>query len=678
MPKQIDIIEQKSIFSRLMAQENISVLVKNVDTAYFDLKNRELVLPAMKDSVPEKVYNMFTSHEVSHGINTPLDEWNRAINVIRIPFSLLNIVEDSRIEKLIQRRYPGLKYDFIPAWNTLRVQYDAFGLKGKSPNALDFIDRFNIYYKCGIASGIKFSSEEQVYVDKAKNLESFDDVIQLCKELIQFEKEKEEQQKSKIKKETGEEGDPAPGKTSPQKMQGEKCDDNKEQGKTDSQEIKMEMSEQDFLDNLENSIKTDRSLQEARKQFNSSGDIYNTTIPNLNLKSIIVPYHEAQNILRRWKPSLTDHMYENYVASNKPMVMHLLKEFQIKKNAKEFTKSATSKTGDLDLNKIHSYKYSEDLFKKISITNKGKSHGLVIYLDWSGSMNPILQDSIIQLMCITDFCRKASIPFDVYSFENGNTSYTKSNFLGKAGNLHIDRFNLVQLLSHKMTNVEYRNMQKYLLHLGHLYKNDTSNNLYTMLPNHFKTNGTPLNGAIVAATEMVPEFKAKYNLDVVNTIFITDGDSQDIHSYYSESGSQEHFYGDDMRVFIKDPKSGHSVCVPRSRFQITEALLMLLRYRTKSNVVGFFLSDITSKVKLISKYDASMATADFFEKNGFAPITNQGYTEYYVINSSKLKIDNRELNVQESLEKLGEMFTSISEAKMKNRILLSKFIDMIV
>ena len=58
----------------------------------------------------------------------------------------------------------------------------------------------------------------------------------------------------------------------------------------------------------------------------------------------------------------------------------------MKKSADEYRRAATSKTGVLDTNKLHTYKYNDDIFKKVTVIPEGKNHGLVMYLDWSGSM----------------------------------------------------------------------------------------------------------------------------------------------------------------------------------------------------------------------------------------------------------------------------------------------------
>ena len=57
--------------------------------------------------------------------------------------------------------------------------------------------------------------------------------------------------------------------------------------------------------------------------------------------------------------------------------------------------------------KLHTYKYNEDLFKKVSVIPDGKNHGLVFILDWSGSMGTVLKDTVKQLYSLLWFCKSA-------------------------------------------------------------------------------------------------------------------------------------------------------------------------------------------------------------------------------------------------------------------------------
>ena len=49
----------------------------NVETAYFDLKARKVVLPNWKDMPPE-LYDLLLGHEIGHALVTPLEGWHDA------------------------------------------------------------------------------------------------------------------------------------------------------------------------------------------------------------------------------------------------------------------------------------------------------------------------------------------------------------------------------------------------------------------------------------------------------------------------------------------------------------------------------------------------------------------------------------------------------------------------
>ena len=72
----------------------------------------------------------------------------------------------------------------------------------------------------------------------------------------------------------------------------------------------------------------------------------------------------------------------------------------------------------MDCSKLHTYRFNEDLFKKVTVVPDGKNHGLIFILDWSGSMAQCMMDTIKQLYNLIWFCQKVQIPFEVYAFSN--------------------------------------------------------------------------------------------------------------------------------------------------------------------------------------------------------------------------------------------------------------------
>ena len=106
-------LDYKDIVGKLMSQENISVVHRqHYQTAAFDLESRTLFLPEFAN-LSENVYDLLIGHEVSHALNTPKEGWHTAIDEKGANFkSFLNVVEDARIERMIQDKFPGLRNSF--------------------------------------------------------------------------------------------------------------------------------------------------------------------------------------------------------------------------------------------------------------------------------------------------------------------------------------------------------------------------------------------------------------------------------------------------------------------------------------------------------------------------------------------------------------------------------------
>ena len=68
---------------------------------------------------------------------------------------------------------------------------------------------------------------------------------------------------------------------------------------------------------------------------------------------------------------------------SKKTVNYMVKEFEMKKSADQYAMLATSKTGTLDMGALHTYKFNDDLFKKVTTLPGATNHGMVMVLDWS-------------------------------------------------------------------------------------------------------------------------------------------------------------------------------------------------------------------------------------------------------------------------------------------------------
>ena len=105
-------MQSKSILAKLLANENISVHHGNYPTAFFDVEKRILGLPMFKDFGSKDTVDLFLGHEVGHALFTPYEGWHDSPAQAEVPRSFLNVVEDVRIERKIQAKYPGLISSF--------------------------------------------------------------------------------------------------------------------------------------------------------------------------------------------------------------------------------------------------------------------------------------------------------------------------------------------------------------------------------------------------------------------------------------------------------------------------------------------------------------------------------------------------------------------------------------
>ena len=168
------------------------------------------------------------------------------------------------------------------------------------------------------------------------------------------------------------------------------------------------------------------ALEEALKDLIDNEGLENiyVELPEVDLKKVIVPNAEAHNqcdvMWRDYQTSdcfdVIDNQYQKHKKSAQKEVNYLVKEFECKKAADSYARATTARTGVLDCSKLHTYKYNEDLFKKVTTLADGKNHGLIFILDWSASMSNVLVDTLKQLYSLIWFCKKVSIPFEVYAF----------------------------------------------------------------------------------------------------------------------------------------------------------------------------------------------------------------------------------------------------------------------
>ena len=144
----------KESLAKLLAQEDLIVETRNVESAQFNVETRVLTLPNWKHTSTEVVDSLI-AHEVGHALYTP-NEWDF---LDEVPIAFVNVTEDIRIEKLMKRRYEGIAKTFYKGYKKLEEE-DFCNIKGSGVDVgtLSLQDKLNIHYKIGNFVKVPFNA----------------------------------------------------------------------------------------------------------------------------------------------------------------------------------------------------------------------------------------------------------------------------------------------------------------------------------------------------------------------------------------------------------------------------------------------------------------------------------------------------------------------------------------
>ena len=761
-----NLVEQKSMLAKLMAAENITVEHKKIPTAAFDIKNRVLYLPILKWKPGSDVYDLFCAHEVGHALWTPFDGWHSSISEKGKGYkSFLNVIEDARIEKKIKRKFAGARKCMLGGYIEL-MDEDFFGLRkmGVDANDLGLIDRINLYTKAGTQYSIDFTDEEREWVEKVMRTETWEDVVEVTDALYEWCKEnesetdnsygdfdendeddwnedydpddyEEDENTSSIgsgeKKSDDDSEKSEENKTKPSSKSNEDSDEEKDGSETSSNNFEGGKSDpfsdnrEDFAggsnDNNEPTSMTDEAFRENEKELSDMSDNVSVpkylTFPKINTSSIVVDHkviHEELNNYYNKNEGAVDtgnEMLKTFKKNNGKMISYMVKEFEMKKAADIHRRAYTSKRGTLDMNKIHAYKYSDNIFRQITNLPEGKNHGMVMFIDWSGSMHGYMKDTIEQLINLTMFCQKVQIPFEVYAFtdhyrdyncdddrnnhhwsRNRDSGYDETSAGKKISNykkndlIISQHLRLMTLFSSKMKGRELTEAYRNILLVGDTFANyyGYRDNPYFGAPNNFSLSGTPLDATILCAKTIVEEFKTKTKAQIVNVVFLTDGQSNRSNEFLGDDGCTQHI--DRKNFHIDDPVTRTRIYPNRESGKLmdtTSIFLLALKKQLGINLLGFFLTSGSGRRTagnmsyIMERYPRDEEITKF-RKEKFLIETKTSYDELYIINTKGLEIDEVDhmdaVEVGSTKAQIRRALKKNTSGKLQNRMLLNAFI----
>ena len=769
-------IKDKSTLVKLLAEEDVTVSYQKVSTASFNPNTREVVLPIWKDK-SEAVMDMISLHEVGHALYTPVDLLEKGFEK-KVKHSFLNVLEDVRIEKMIQDKYLGSVRVFKKAYTEL-LEKDFFNINGKDLSKLNLIDRINMHYKN--VPNVPFDDNELEWVEKANKTKTVDDVLNLAVELQEWmynqEKDTESDEMFKMDlpfdmKESEDEPEDEKEENKSSNMESQDTDDTEESedegsdsgngtSKEDDKKNTEELEDKGFAKSNEGQDEFEgiESLTDAnymmKQEMASDKDALNhvtLNIPKINLDKAIVDYKRVNKELttfykEKCKGNESNTKFMQFIVKDikrfekeqKPVISYMVKEFEMRKAADLYKRSTVSKTGSLNMDKLHSYSYNEDIFLKMNVEPGATNHGLVMFVDWSGSMSDNFHNTLKQTLNLVWFCKRVNIPFEVYGFSNQyshgeTTTINEKAQTPKQNDLVVNDCTLLNLLSSRANKNEF---QESLINFWAIsnYWCDRYNYggidvgedrcVYPIyVPSSYNLGSTPLNHTIIYAMDLLPKFKKDNGLQKVHTVFLTDGASNSIQNSYQWGKMQNYdkltkefvYNGEFIPTYYDKSCSDITLIDPvtNKKYEMkyndkknpysyrgfgydtqTNILVEFLKSRVPGmNVVNFFIAgrnrkgtvsknDIEYIFGLSSwdEYEEVKKIQKFIKKHNYAVCTTSAWDEMYVLpGGEKLDISSDDMSeVQPGAKKteLKRAFGKMSSGKRNSRPVLNKFVGMI-
>ena len=696
-------LEVKGTLAKLLATEDLVVEHRRVETAQFDVDRRVLTLPLWEAS--DNIIDVLVAHEVGHALYTPnIDPDCKA------PQQFLNITEDVRVEKLMKRKYLGIGKSFYRGYKELN-EMDFFELRDL--DTYNLADKINLHFKIGPFLGIKFTQQEQEIVDVIEKSETFEEAIAAAETLYNYCREEQRKENQQRREESS-----TPEVSVGSNDSSSDIDSNNNSPVSDSSSSNdVEGGSSSSPDDTGNddsdvTVETQKSLGGNLQKLAQKDQFHEYVYiekPHMIPDEIIVRNEEISEVCEEFwdriyaaplnKSSYLDYADDALVQYKKDAekeVNYLVKEFECRKSADAYARAATARTGVLDTTKLHTYKYNEDLFKKVTVLPDGKNHGLLFLLDWSGSMHNMLASTVKQLLNLVWFCKKVQIPFRVYGFTNcyyadvDDTSYyhrrSEQSLIKepKRNEIWIDEsYRLLEFLTSEGNAKDFERQLRTFWRMAYSMNRDTR---CFDIPQRFQLSGTPLDTSLIVLHEIIPQFKKKYGLEKVQTIILTDGESEPL-GYGRKTENPRTL---DIKIFKRQVRSRHVYIRDRklgTTYRLEEWIKgtdVLVRYLQDTfpdvNFIGIRLTSNGDFSKMLRwwglQYDEKIH--ERWKRDKSAAIDLGSYSKFFAISTKEMNNDVEfDPPFMASKAQIKSAFKKSLNKSKFNRKILSEFVELV-
>ena len=714
---------------KLLAKENITIQHGNYQTAWFDIKNRSLGLPLWKDMSKDE-YDLLVGHEVGHALETPYEGWHDSKEKLEgCPRSYINVIEDARIERKIQSRYPGLVGCFSRGYKKLFDKGFFGDISQYDWNEIKLIDKINLKAKIGPLLDVPFSKEEKVYFDRAITTDTFEEVVELVRDILAYTKENEPElldtpEQEAAQEETTQEETNVEVEATDEELEelfGESpkvSDKDAEDGEEEEAESSAgdeESSDEDDSESTneaspepeydEDTSITDQMFRSKEGELlDSDGQgkqpLVISQFDKTLAKHAIIDFPELMNqraetvseskyymdMMERWNNPKWG--FKKYIKETKKSVQVAVREFEMRKAAYQYSRATTAKTGSIDVNKLWSYRTNDDIFLKQTKLADAKDHGMLLLIDYSGSMSGSMKQVMEQVIHTILFCKAVAIPFEVYAFTSTNKKFDaiwhRENPLHvPPGHVDLDGVCVTQLIHSRLKKAEFEGALKWLYaRTKSTHWDDTPKG------NAEDWGSTPLNQALMAFDTVIKRFKSKHAVQKLNFITFTDGDANRLqcHGHY-DTDADLTSTNREIKINVGGVWAESKDNRPKN---ITTSILKAIKKKHGTNNIGFFMADDNREWKwrlnALSfetgsyNYNSEQARKMYnkeYKKNKCVNVQNVfGYDEYYMVKGGKdlsTDADDFEVDHNATDKAIGTAFKKYSQSKKTNKVLLTKF-----
>jgi len=707
------------MFARALATENIFVSFdEGAKTATFNLQSRVLTLPNWK--VSNILRDMLVAHEVAHALFTPPEVHMKAIADAearklhkRGYQACLNVIEDARIERLIKEKFPGCRRDFYAGYKEI-LALDVFKINGVDLSELSIVDKVNLYFKFGTFGllNVPISANEQKIIDRVQVAKTYEDVVAIANDLYEMFAD---ECKQKNKKMNGDDEEGGEGNKIPTDL-GDALSEKSGEGKGKQK------------------LQTPPFPSYALPKMDSSKTIlpYTTILAEIDAR-IKELQKDKENYARFEKVMpFVSQSYDKYRSEAAGMVRELAMQFERRKAAEEIRNERQKPSGNINPDRLHQFRTHDDIFLRNLIKHEGKKHGMVMLIDWSGSMAECVDGLVRQVLLLTWFCRKIKVPYEVYLFtdatflhadpssnesDQSKAMLSQTDSVKAANTFEFSPIHLRQVFTNTMSDEEHDRVAKMLWAKAMSCDRNAFDSqpelrcdAYALVyssPSVFNMNSTPTIESLMAMHDYLPKFRAANNVDIVNFMFVTDGEPNGL----GKQGACAYEVVSGMRV--QHIPTGRTLTLKATeRDPYVGSMNLYLQYFLAEEIqklgittIGFSIGGMSGigshylsrlvrpasdfynrkpgepNLDFMRRIDAAdKKFNDFYKKENFIPASPdmvRGFDEYYVMRPVKPNMEEAEIEKGATLTKIRNQFVKALTGRKCSRVFLSRFVDIL-